>query len=358
MQRTISLTSSSATHASAQMVQVAWHAPHSSRHLASNATSAISGRGWVLRMSWTLTGLLPVVARMRYADDLAPGIGRLNGTASAPHGRIAGSPPVVAVLPLPHYRVARPPAVRERVVGGGSRRGSTWRSPAARASSKPSGRTPAGMRQWYAPSPAAGEPTPGARCGCPPCSDAGPRVASPPIAMVTLLLGPLEVRNEAAPVKLGGRKARALLARLALDANRTVPAERLIEDLWGEDPPETAAKMVQIHVSQLRKVLPSGVVVTRPGGYAFALDPESIDLVRFERLRDVGRGALAAGDAVKAGRLLGEALALWRGEALAEFSEPLAGLGGGRLPPPRPPCLAGRHAAAPGPRHPPAGATQ
>jgi DNA-binding SARP family transcriptional activator/class 3 adenylate cyclase len=149
--------------------------------------------------------------------------------------------------------------------------------------------------------------------------------------MVTLLLGPLEVRDETAPVKLGGRKARALLARLALDADRTVPAERLIEDLWGEDPPETAAKMVQIHVSQLRKVLPSGVVVTRPGGYAFDVDPESIDLVRFERLRDVGRGALAAGDAGKAGRLLGEALALWRGEALAEFSEPFAVLEAARL---------------------------
>jgi DNA-binding SARP family transcriptional activator len=149
--------------------------------------------------------------------------------------------------------------------------------------------------------------------------------------MVTLLLGPLEVRDETAPVKLGGRKARALLARLALDANRTVPAERLIEDLWGEDPPETAAKMVQIHVSQLRKVLPSGVLVTRPGGYALAVDPASIDLVRFERLRDAGRSAFAAGDASTAGRLLGEALALWRGEALAEFSEPFAVLEAARL---------------------------
>ena len=96
--------------------------------------------------------------------------------------------------------------------------------------------------------------------------------------MVTLILGPLEVRDGTEPVKLGGRKARALLARLALDANRTVPAERLIEDLWGEDPPETAAKMVQIHVSQLRKGLPSDMLVTRPGGYALVVAPESVDL--------------------------------------------------------------------------------
>src|SRR4051812_33835473 len=193
----------------------------------------------------------------------------------------------------------------------------------------------AGRHRWHASvvatSQAARESTPGPRCGCPPCPEAGPRVASLAIAMVTLLLGPLEVRDETAPVKLGGRKARALLARLALDANRTVPAERLIEDLWGEDPPGTAAKMVQIHVSQLRKALPSGVVVTRPGGYALAVDPGSIDLIRFERLRDAGRRALAAGDASTAGRVLGEALALWRGEALAEFSEPFAVLEAARL---------------------------
>ena len=149
--------------------------------------------------------------------------------------------------------------------------------------------------------------------------------------MVTLILGPLEVRDGTAPVKLGGRKARALLARLALDANRTVPAERLIEDLWGEDPPETAAKMVQIHVSQLRKGLPSDMLVTRPGGYALVVDPESVDLARFGRLREAGRRALAAGDASTAARVLGEALALWRGEALAEFSEPFAVLEAARL---------------------------
>jgi DNA-binding SARP family transcriptional activator len=150
--------------------------------------------------------------------------------------------------------------------------------------------------------------------------------------MVTLLLlGPLEVRDGTAPVGIGGRKGRALLARLALDANRTVSAERLVTDLWGEDPPPTAAKMVQIHVSQLRKALPPGVLVTRPGGYALVVAPESLDLARFERLRDAGRAALAAGDADAAGRHLGDALALWRGEALAEFGEPFAVLEAARL---------------------------
>src|SRR3954451_391882 len=142
--------------------------------------------------------------------------------------------------------------------------------------------------------------------------------------MVTLLLGPFEVRDGSAPVRLGGLKPRALLARLALDANRTVTAERLIDDLWGEDAPGTAAKMVQIHVSQLRKRLPPGMLVTRPGGYALVAEPESIDLVRFERLRDAGRAARAAGDAPAAARLLGDALGLWRGDALAEFGEPFA----------------------------------
>ena len=70
------------------------------------------------------------------------------------------------------------------------------------------------------------------------------------------VLGPLEAVDGTTPLPLGGRKQRALLARLALDANRTVPVTRLIDDLWGEAAPESAAKMVQVYVSQLRKVLP------------------------------------------------------------------------------------------------------
>ncbi len=138
------------------------------------------------------------------------------------------------------------------------------------------------------------------------------------------VLGPLEATDDTAPLALGGPKARALLARLALDANRTVAVQRLIDDLWGDRVPESAAKMVQIYVSQLRKVLPQGVLRTQAPGYVIDLDPEAVDLTRFRALHGEGRAALAAGDPRTAGERLREALSLWRGPALAEFSEPFA----------------------------------
>ena len=145
------------------------------------------------------------------------------------------------------------------------------------------------------------------------------------------VLGPLEVIDGATALPLGGRKPRALLARLALDANRTVAVPRLVDDLWGEDVPDSAAKMVQIYVSQLRKVLPEGVLQTRPPGYLIELDPEAVDATRFAQLRAEGRAALGAGDPDTAAARLREALALWRGPALAEFSEPFAGAEGAHL---------------------------
>src|SRR5215216_191333 len=145
------------------------------------------------------------------------------------------------------------------------------------------------------------------------------------------LLGPLEVHHGRAPIALGGPRQRALLARLVLDANRTVASERLVEDLWGEDVPSTAGKMVHIHVSRLRKVLPAGVLVTHPPGYAVQIRPEALDLVRFERLHEHGRAALARGSGAEAARSLRDALALWRGPALAEFDEPFAAVERRRL---------------------------
>ena len=107
------------------------------------------------------------------------------------------------------------------------------------------------------------------------------------------LLGPLEVVDHGGDsLKLGGRKPRALLARLALDAGRTVSVEQLVDDLWGEDVPESAVKMVHIHVSALRKALPPDTLHTRPPGYALELPEEALDLARFERLRREGREAL------------------------------------------------------------------
>src|SRR5262249_16816126 len=124
------------------------------------------------------------------------------------------------------------------------------------------------------------------------------------------LLGPLEAGNGSEPIVIPGRKQRALLARLPLDVNRPVTTDRLVDDLWGDDVPDSAPKMVQIYVSQLRKVLPDGMLRTRPPGYAVEADPATIDIVRFEQLRREGDAAHAAGDAPLAAERLGEALAL------------------------------------------------
>ena len=92
------------------------------------------------------------------------------------------------------------------------------------------------------------------------------------------LLGPLEARDGDAPVALGPPKQRALLARLLLAEGRTVAVERLVDDLWGDDVPESAVKMIQIHVSQLRKLLPADMLITRAPGYALDIDPETLDI--------------------------------------------------------------------------------
>jgi DNA-binding SARP family transcriptional activator len=138
------------------------------------------------------------------------------------------------------------------------------------------------------------------------------------------LLGPMEVLDGGTAIALRGLKPRALLARLLVTPNRTVAVDRLVDDLWGDAVPGTAVKMVQIYVSQLRKLLPADVLLTRPPGYLVQVDPEEIDIVRFDRLRRTGRAALEAGEAAAAAAHLRDALGLWRGEALAEFVEPFA----------------------------------
>jgi LuxR family maltose regulon positive regulatory protein len=138
------------------------------------------------------------------------------------------------------------------------------------------------------------------------------------------LLGPMEVLDGDTPIVLGGLKQRALLARLLVSPNRTVAVDHIVDDIWGEAVPDSAVKMVQIFVSQLRKRLPAGVLVTRPPGYLVQVDQEAIDVGRFDRLRRMGHATLEAGDAPAAAAQLREALELWRGEALAEFTEPFA----------------------------------
>jgi DNA-binding SARP family transcriptional activator len=153
------------------------------------------------------------------------------------------------------------------------------------------------------------------------------------------ILGPLEVREGDAPLPLSGGRQRALLALLLLNANRVVAAERLIDELWGEEVPETAPKAVQVFVSKLRKVLPEGRLKTHPPGYLIELSEGELDLERFERLLADGRRALAQGRPQEAASLLREALALWRGPALAEFTEPFAQPEAARLEELRGACL-------------------
>jgi DNA-binding SARP family transcriptional activator len=121
------------------------------------------------------------------------------------------------------------------------------------------------------------------------------------------ILGPLEVRSNGAALDLGGPKQRALLALLLLEANRVVPRDRLIDALWDESPPETARKALQVHVSQLRKVLGRERVRTSGPGYQLLLDDDELDLARCRRLQAEGR--------------LDEALGLWRGPPLADVAD-------------------------------------
>jgi len=142
------------------------------------------------------------------------------------------------------------------------------------------------------------------------------------------ILGPLEARIGGRAVPLGGPKQRALLALLLLNRDEVVSVDRLFDGLWGESPPPTAAKIVQIYVSRLRRALGSdgeGPLLTRPPGYVLQVPPGALDLERFERLVERARAA-AANEPADAAAALREALALWRGPALADVAfEPFAG---------------------------------
>jgi DNA-binding SARP family transcriptional activator len=134
------------------------------------------------------------------------------------------------------------------------------------------------------------------------------------------ILGPLEVSDGERRPALGGPQQRAVLAILLLHANEAVSADRLVDELWGERPPASARAVLQGYVSNLRKALGAAAIATGASGYAVEIEPGQLDLRRFERFLAEGREALAAGSAEAASRLLGEALALWRGPALADFA--------------------------------------
>ncbi|MGH3935661.1 MAG: AfsR/SARP family transcriptional regulator, partial [Pseudonocardiaceae bacterium] len=139
------------------------------------------------------------------------------------------------------------------------------------------------------------------------------------------ILGPLEVLDQHRRIEVSSAKERLLLAMLVVHVNEVVSADRLIEVLWGADPPATAANTLQTYVSHLRRALEpdrapraqDGVLRTRGQGYALTIAPGAIDAVRFERMARDGRDALAL-DPKQAADTLRAALALWRGQPLAD----------------------------------------
>jgi DNA-binding SARP family transcriptional activator len=138
------------------------------------------------------------------------------------------------------------------------------------------------------------------------------------------ILGSLEAVRDGQRLPLGGSKQRAVLAILLLGANRVVTTDELIEALWGESPPGKPQTAIQGYVSQLRKTLDPDrafeVIVTEPAGYRLSAGPDELDLYRLESLLRDGRDALQAGRADAAASSLREALALFRGPPLAEFT--------------------------------------
>jgi YVTN family beta-propeller protein len=143
--------------------------------------------------------------------------------------------------------------------------------------------------------------------------------------LVFRILGPLEVVDQERSVPLGGPKQRALLAILVLRRGEVVSSDRLIDQLWNERPPATAAKTLQGYMSHLRKALGDDVLLTRGGGYLLAAAPDQVDAECFETIVANARRALSTGDATGARALLDDALGLWRGEPLADLAyEPFA----------------------------------
>jgi DNA-binding SARP family transcriptional activator len=134
------------------------------------------------------------------------------------------------------------------------------------------------------------------------------------------ILGSLEVRHEGRPVHIGGAKERALLALLLLHAGEPVSVDRLIDELWGDSPPATARKSLQVRVAGLRRAVRGDVLLRRGDAYLVRLASNQLDLHRFEQLLSDGSHALAAGDPAAAATTLREALAVWRGPALADFA--------------------------------------
>src|SRR3989449_1453923 len=136
------------------------------------------------------------------------------------------------------------------------------------------------------------------------------------------ILGPLEALDGERRLPLGGARQKSVLALLLLHGNEALTRDVIIDQLWGEEPPPTAAKVLQNCISALRKELPGGADTLRTisGAYSLAVGPDELDRDRFETLLAEGRAALAAGEEPEAVERLRQALALWRGSPLSDFS--------------------------------------
>ena len=134
------------------------------------------------------------------------------------------------------------------------------------------------------------------------------------------LLGPIEAVRDDRPVPLGAPKQRALLAVLLLSPSEVVTRERLVDELWGGAPPRSAPQSLQVYIHGLRQALGAERIETHGRGYLLRVEPEEVDVLRFDRLVEAGSRALAAGRPADAAEDLRRALALWQGEPLADLS--------------------------------------
>jgi len=136
------------------------------------------------------------------------------------------------------------------------------------------------------------------------------------------ILGPLEALDGERRLPLGGTRQRSVLAMLLLHRNEALTRDVIIDQLWGEDPPATAAKVLQNCISALRKELPDGAETLRTLGSAYSLSvaPDELDRDRFERLVAEGRAAASEEQHAEAAERLREALGLWRGAPLSDFT--------------------------------------
>jgi DNA-binding SARP family transcriptional activator len=138
------------------------------------------------------------------------------------------------------------------------------------------------------------------------------------------LFGGVEIHGPAGSTSFAGAKQRAIAARLAVDAGRPVSAEQLVDSVWGDDLPATVRASVQVHISQIRRALSeiglAEVIVTKPSGYVLDIDPEAVDVRRFQRIAALARQAHDRSEHAHALKLAEQAFELWRGQ-------PLAGIG-------------------------------